>query len=346
MGMADPTGSEGIYVFRRDATRGALTAIQTIGAVNPTFLALDRSERFLFCVNEVREFRREQSGAVTSYAIDSETGALRLISQVASGGGNPCHLSISGDGRFLLVANHEAGSVAVFPIAADGQLSDRVDLHVDQPADERQSHAHFITADPDGRFVLATNTGTDRISVYRQDEGTGRLTAHTPPFETTHPGGSPRHLAFSPSGRHVFVNGEGDLTLSVLRYDPAAGTLDYRRHVDTVPDDAAKQGHSTAQMLAHPDGPFVYVANRGPDTIAIIRFDEASERLTPVAFESTRGRTPRNFQFDPGGRWLYTANQNSNSIHLFSLDPSTGALRHRGQVATVPAPTCLLFTRT
>ncbi len=198
------------------------------------------------------------------------------------------------------------------------------DLQPDEPVDERQSHVHFASQDPSGRFVLTTNTGTDRVRVRRFDAANGRLVANAAQFGATHRGGSPRHLAFSSSGRHVFTNGEADLTLSLFRFDPDTGALALLGHVPTVPPGTGGAGHSTAHMLAHPDGRFVYVANRGSDTIAILAFDEARETLTPIGYEPTRGMTPRYFQLAPGGHELYVANQNSATIERFLVDREAG----------------------
>ena len=343
MGMTGPTGSEGIYVLARDRETGALTKVGSTASVNPSFLTLDRAGRFLFAVNEVRDFDGAGSGAVSSFALDRDTGSLRFLSQVASGGGNPCHLSLSHDGRHLLVANHEAGTVAVIPVSEDGLLSPLVDLRQDEAVDHRRAHAHFITPDPTGAFVLSADTGTDRVMIYRQDGPSGRLVAHDPPWGQTHPGGSPRHLAFDPTGKYLFANGEADLTLSVFRFDATAGRLDYAGSRRTVDDGVDTEGHSTAQMLVHPSGRFVYVANRGTDTIAVFRFDAASADMALLALVPTRGQTPRNFEIDPSGAWLYVANQNSDAIESFAIDAATGALRHVGRAATVPAPTCIRF---
>lgn len=343
MGMTGPTGSEGIHVFARDRQTGGLTRVGGAASVNPSFLTLDRAGRFLFAVNEVRDFDGGESGAVSSFALDRETGSLQFVSQVASGGGNPCHLTLSPDGRFLLVANHEAGTVAVIPVAEDGVLSPFVDLHQDAAVDHRRPHAHFITPDPTGTFVVAADTGTDRVMVYRQDKATGRLVPNDPPWGETHRSGSPRHLAFHPSGDYLFANGESDLTLSVFRYDAVAGRLDYIVSRRTVDDRVDTEGHSTAQMLVHPSGRFVYVANRGTDTIAVFRFEAASADLVLLELVPTRGQTPRNFEIDPSGAWLYVANQNSDGIECFAIDATTGTLHHAGRAATVPAPTCIRF---
>jgi 6-phosphogluconolactonase len=348
MGMTGPTGAEGIYVFRQDPATGALAHRQTVpGVVNPSFLALDPGERFLFAVNETRETDGAETGAVSSFALDAHTGVPRFLSQQHSGGSNPCHLAVSPDGRFLLVANHEHGRVAVLPIDDAGRLAPATDIRQDEPRDpagQRRPHAHFVTPDPEGQFVLSTDTGTDRISVYRLDPLAGRLKPNQPPWGETHPGGSPRHLAFHPSGRYLYANGEADLTLSVFAYAAASGSLTPRQHLSTIPDGVIGR-LSTAQIAAHPNGRFVYVSNRGHDSIAIFRIDPTTGEATRIANEPTRGQTPRNFALDPDGRFLYVANQNSASIVCFRVDQATGLLAATGHVAEVPAPTCILFTR-
>ena len=344
MGMVGPTGSAGIYVFRRDSDSGALTPLgRSDPVVNPSFLILDRAGRFVFAVSEIREFRGQPHGAISSFALEPDTGRLSLLSQVSSGGGNPCHLSLSVDERFLLVANHEGGSLAVLPVSENGVLGEPVSVHVDEAVDDRKPHTHFVRPDADGRFILSTNTTTDRISVFRLDETTGQLTLNDPPWGRTHPGGSPRHLDFTTSGSVLLANGEADLTLSLFRYDRERGRLEHVHQAPTVPEGTDVRGHSTAQMLVHPQGRHVYVANRGTDSIAIFDLDEARGTLSRVGLQSTLGRTPRNFQIDPSGTHLYVANQNSDSIECFAIDPASGGLSHRGRVATVPAPTCIQF---
>jgi 6-phosphogluconolactonase len=345
--MTGPTGAEGIYVYRRDPDTGALEHLHTIpDIVNPAFLALDPTERFLYSVNETLDSDGEPTGAVSAFALDPVTGLPRFLNRVHSGGGNPCHLAVAPSGRHLIVANHEHARVALFPIGEDARLSQLTDLHQDAPRDPdngRRPHAHCVLFDPTGRFLVSSDTGTDRVMVYRFDTAAGRLTPHTPPWAETHPGGSPRHLAFHPTGRYLYANGEADLTLSVFAYDAARGELDYRQHVSTVP--AGTTGRlSTAQMQAHPNGRFVYVANRGHDSIAIIRIAEASGQATWIGTEPTRGSTPRYFAIDPEGRFLYVGNQNSRSIIPFRIDEATGLLAATEHLTAVPAPTCIAFT--
>ncbi len=344
------TGSDGIYLFEHDTESGALRHVHTVeGVVNPSFHALDRGEGVLFAVNELREFDGRAAGAVSSFTIDRDTGVPRLVSQVPSGGTNPCHLSVSRCGRFLLVANHGTATVAVSPIDEQGRLSPPVDLRTDEPTDtsgQRPPHAHFVSPDLGGDFVLSTDTGTDRIMIYRLNAERGRLVPNDPGWGETHVGGSPRHLAFHPSGRFLYANGEADLTLSVFRYDADRGTLHHLQHLSTVPGGVNTHGYSTAQIVVHPKGRFVYVSNRGHDSIAIFEIDEVSGTAIRIAVESTSGQTPRNFMIDPAGRFLYVANQDSGTIACFSIDPGNGLLARTERPARVPAPSCIVFTTT
>lgn len=346
MGMTGPTGSEGIYLFQQDPATGALTHRHTLaGIINPSFLALAVSGRFLFAVNEIRDYEGQSTGAVSSFAIDPQTGVPSFISQTSSGGANPCHLSVTLDGKYLLVANHEDARLAVLPITSDGALGAATDIRQNQPHDPangRQPHAHFVITDPAGRFILSTDTGTDRIAIDRLDSATGRLIPHEPAWGATHQGGSPRHLAFHPSGNYLYANGEADLTVSVFDYDAAAGKLTYRQQASTLPPGVTGQ-LSTAQIAAHPNGHFVYVSNRGHDSIAIFGIEQGSGRVTLLANAPTGGRTPRNFALDPAGQFLYVANQNSESIVCFRVNQETGMLTPTDQLAHVPAPTCVLF---
>jgi 6-phosphogluconolactonase len=345
MGMGGPTGSPGIYLFRQDQETGQLTHLHTTeGVLNPSFLALHPRRRFLFAVNESLQAEGEASGAASSFAVDPATGALRFLSRQATGGGNPCHLCTDPSGRFLLVANHEQGRVSVLGIGEDGRLGPLTDVHqheASDPSGRRTPHAHFVTPDPGGRFILGTDTGVDRVFVYRLDPATGRLSLNDPPWGETHAGAGPRHLAFHPAGRYLYANGEADLTLTAFAYDGERGALTALQTVSTLPEGAS--GGSTAQVVVEPSGRFVYVSNRGHDSIAVFAIDQATGRVARVGNEPTRGRTPRNFNVDPAGRFLYVANQNSDSIVCFRIDGATGRLEATGHAVAVPAPTCLLF---
>jgi len=339
--------SEGIYVYRRDPESGTLTLIHTIREADPSFLAFDPSKRLLFAVSEMREFAGEGMGEAVSFAIDQETGNLTPLSRQSTHGGEPCHLTTDPSGRYLLVANHEHGRVAVLPIEPDGTLKPFSDLRQHEgsgPGPTQQGpHAHFVTFDPTGRRVLVNDKGIDKVMISRLDASAGKLMPADPPFASLHAGAAPRHLAFHPNGRFAYVNGEADMTVTAFAYDPERGAFSELHHLSTLPEGATGERLSTAQILVDPSGRFVYVSNRGHDSIAIFAIDQQTGRLTAVGHASTGGRTPRNFAIDPSGAFLYAANQNSDTIVHFRRDAQTGQLTPTGQVTEVGAPVCILF---
>lgn len=343
-----PRSGAGISIYHQDPQSGVLTHRQSYGdVVNPSFLAFDPRRQFLFAVNETKDYQGRPSGAVSSFAINPADGSLRFLSRQPTEGGDPCHLCTDPTGRFLLVANHEDGSVAVLPVAEDGRLSPVSDRqqHVGSGPGPTQTgpHAHFVTFDPAGRVIMVPDKGMDKVILYRLDPAGRRLVPGEPAFGQLHAGAAPRHLAFHPNGRYAYVNGEADMTITAFAYDAEQGALTPLHYLSTLPAGAGREHVSTAQILVEPNGRFVYVSNRGHDTIAMFAIDPATGRLTATGHVATGGRTPRNFAIDPAGRFLYAANQSTDSIVCFRLDPVSGALTPTGSVINTGAPVCILF---
>jgi 6-phosphogluconolactonase len=346
----DPGRSEGIYVFARDPGSGRLEPRHTVReVVNPSFLAFDPRERFLFAVNETKSYEGKEQGAVSSFALDPSSGDLTFLSRQPTGGGDPCHLGTDPTGRYLFVANHEHGNVAVLPVGEDGRLGPMTDLRQHEgsgPGPTQQGpHAHFVTTDPTGRFVMVVDKGIDRVMVYRLDAAAGKLVPNDPPHGQLHAGAAPRHIAFHPNGRFAYVNGEADMTVTAFAYDGGRGAFEELHHLPTLPEGASGGRFSTAQIVIEPSGRYVYVSNRGHDTIAIFAIDQASGRLRALGHEPTGGRTPRNFNVEPSGEYLYAANQNSDTIVQFRIDRASGQLARTGEVTPVGSPVCILFSR-
>jgi len=342
-----PLGSaEGIAVFRFDADTGELDPVQTVpGVVNPSWLNLDGREQILFAVNE------EDEGRVSAFARDAATGTLRPLNDQISHGAAPCYVSLDPSGRYVLVANYSGGTVAVLPVAADGRLEAATCVIQYQGSsirpEQEGSHPHMIRPSVDGRFVLATDLGTDQVRVYQLDTSTGQLAPNEEgtPVVPEHPGAGPRHFAFAASGRTLYVINELDSTVTVYDYTPERGELHARQVVSTLPDgvDGPAIGNSCAHIAVSPDGRFVYGSNRGHDSIAIWEVENGSGELRPVGHESTRGKTPRGFSLDPTGSWLLVANQESDTIVPFRRDPGSGLLTAAGPVTQTPSPVAILF---
>ena len=338
--------SEGIYLYRLDAGNGALSHVgTTAGVENPSYLALDPARRFLYAVNETMSFEGEPGGGITSFAVDGATGALTPINRRPTLGGAPCYVTVDRTGRNVLVANYMGGNVVVFQADAEGRLSPATDDRRHEgrgPNPERQEgpHAHMIALDPEERFALAADLGLDKIMVYRFDAERGSLTPNDPAAAELHPGAGPRHFAFHPDGRRVYVINELDSTVTVFGYDAREGALRAVQTLSTLPE--GFDGHSQcADIHVHPSGRFLYGSNRGHDSIVVYAIDAATGQLTRIGHQSTGGAWPRNFAIDPTGTFLLVANQRSDTVHTLRIDGETGQLEPTGHVAEIPAPVCL-----
>ncbi len=338
--------SEGIYVYRLDNETGALEYSSSItGVVNPSFLDVHPSGRYLFAVNEIGDYEGKPSGAVTAFYIHGSSGELSFLNQRPTGGGAPCHLSIDATGKYILVANYGGGSVAAFPIGKDGRLGEASDFVQHQGSSVNQNrqsepHAHAIMIDNENRFAFAPDLGLDKILIYQLDLESGKLNTNTQPWARVHPGAGPRHLDFHPNGKYAYVINELDSTFTAFRYEADTGSLTEIQTISTLPEDFDGTSHC-ADVHVHPSGKFLYGSNRGHDSIAICTIDEKTGMLSYVGCESTQGKAPRNFTLNPEGTFLLAANQSTNTIVTFAIDTDTGKLSETGNVAEVPTPVCL-----
>jgi 6-phosphogluconolactonase len=344
------TNSKGIYAFRFDTSSGQLTPVGLAAETgDPSFLAISKNEKFLYAVNEVGNFEGKKSGGVTAFALDHKTGKLTQLNQVASGGADPCYVSLDQSGKYVLVANYTGGNVSAFPLGADGKLraaSSFIQHSGTGPNKERQEgpHAHYIAASSDNKFVFAVDLGLDEVLIYRFDAAKGTLSASEPPFAKVEAGSGPRHLAIAPNQKFAYVVNELKSTVTAFAFDAKKGTFSVLQTLSTLPKDFSGN-NDTAEIVVHPSGKFVYASNRGHDSIAVFSIDQAKGTLTYTGDFSVKGKTPRNFALDPSGNFLLAANQESNNIVVFRIDRATGALTATGQVVDAPAPVDIVFAR-
>jgi len=337
--------SQGIYRFAFDPATGAMTEpVLAAETKNPSFLALHPNGRFLYAVGEVSSFGGAKTGSVSAFAIDAKTGDLVLLNQQSSEGAGPCHLVVDKTGSHVLVANYGGGTVAALPIEADGRLRPASSVRVHEgsgPNKGRQEkpHAHGIYLDAAERFALSPDLGADRVFVYRFDPAKGTLEPHgAAPLD---PGSGPRHLAFHPTGKYLYVINELLSTVTAFSYDAEKGALAKLQTVSALP--AGFSGESwTAEVAVSPDGRFVYGSNRGDDSLAVFRVDAASGRLTAVGHAPVGGKTPRHFTIDPTGGFILVAHQGSGGVAVLRRDPSTGMPTPAGAPVKVDKPVCLL----
>jgi 6-phosphogluconolactonase len=342
--------SRGIYLARLDLATGRLSAPElTAESENPSFLALHPDRALLFAANEIGTFEGQKAGSVSAFAIDDATGRLRALNRASSRGADPCHLVVDRSGRNLLVANYSGGSVASLPIGPDGQLrpASAFVQHAGSSANpnrQKAPHAHAVGLDGGNRLALVADLGLDKLLLYRFDADRGTLAPSDPPSAPLKPGAGPRHFAFHPDGKRLYVVNEIDLTVTAFAFSAETGALTEQQTLSTQPAGfVIRPEDSTAEIAVHPGGRFLYASNRGTDTIAVFSIEAATGRLAPVAHVPTGGRTPRNFAIDPSGRYLLAANQKSDSVVVFRIDPETGRLTPAGSTIEVGAPVCLVF---
>lgn len=340
--------SQGIYLCEFDAETGQLGPAQlAVRTRNPTFLALDSTGRLIYAVNEIDDFGGRKSGAVSAFRLDPGTGRLTFINEQPSGGSGPCHLAVARNGKCLLVANYGSGSVAVLPLESDGRLdkpSASIQHHGSSINPQRQEgpHAHFITWDPENLRVLTCDLGLDRVLLYVLNPAKLDLTPNDPPFFDVKPGSGPRHLAFAPSGRFVYVLNEIASTLTCCSYEPQSGRVEEFQTASTLPE-AFRSVNTCAEIQVHPSGKFIYASNRGHNSIAVFAVDQRTGRVRLVQNEPSGGKTPRHFSLDPTARWLLAENQDSDGVSVFSVEAASGRLAPAGISQQIGAPVCAVF---
>ncbi|WP_299459646.1 lactonase family protein [uncultured Gimesia sp.] len=341
--------SKGIYQLLLDCETGKLSHAGITEQVdNPSFLAIHPNQKFLYAVNEIGDFQGQKAGAVSSFAIDAETGGLTFLNQQSSRGADPCHLVVDATGKFVLVANYTGGSICSLPIRKNGKLKESVSFsqHAGSsvnPARQTAPHAHSINLYKKNHHAIVADLGLDQLLVYRFTPSDGSLQPNSIPGFKLPPGSGPRHFTFHPTGKWGYVINELNLTITAMNYDAMNGSFEEIQTISTVPQGTSLKGNSTAEVQVHPSGKFLYGSNRGPNSLAMYRINEQTGKLTSIGYQSTSGAIPRNFKIDPTGKFLLAANQDTHNVVVFRIDQETGLLQKTGHEISVPKPVCIKF---
>lgn len=295
-----------IVSFERNELTGELTrrAVTSCPA-EPAIMTLAPSGKFLFT-------SLRSSGQLASFRIDAKTGELTLLS-VAAGGADPAFLLADRQGRFLLSAYYEANQVCVHTIDIEGKLSSQPIQTI--PTAEK---AHGIALDSSNHIALVPHTGSNRIDQFFFDAGTGRLRSADPPYTATPLEYHPRHIAIHPNDRWAYANNEAGDSLTFYTLDLRTARLQPIQTLKTIPEPFDGQRNATARCEMTRDGRFVYVANRGHDSIAGFAVDPATGRLTSLGQTPTE-KTPRSLTIDARARFLYAAGQDSGRIAAYRI---------------------------
>jgi 6-phosphogluconolactonase len=341
----------GFSVARFNTVTGTLTRPEFVEeAEAPSFFVVHPDGKHIYACNSIDTWQGRPEGSISAYAVDAKTGKLTQLNRKPSGGAEPCYVSLDRTGRYVLEANYNGGNVSVFRIEPDGSLGERTAFDQEtgssvNPDRQNRSYAHCIVVDPGNRFALACNLGADKVFVYRFNASDGALTPNDPPAVALKPGSGPRHITFHPNGKFAFVINELASTITAFRWDPEKGTLTELQTISTLPADF-KGFNTCAEIQVHPNGKFLYGTNRGHNSLAAFAIDIDTGRLTFIECASTRGKMPRNFTFDPGGKWILLSNHDSDNAVVFRVDDRTGRPDLTGQPVEVPNPFCLRFLAT
>lgn len=330
-----PGGSEGIYRATVDPVSGRLSEpVLAAKAENPSYVALHPNGKSLYAVLEFT------GGEVASFSIEPD-GKLKPLNKQSWNGGGPCHASLDRDGRWLLASAYGGGSLACFPIESDGNLGSAVSVfqnHGAGPNHERQDGPHMHSAFFAGSHVFACDLGTDQILVF--DSAKGHMAPAATPYVKTEPGGGPRHLAFHPNGKTIYANLE--MGNAVCAYTWDGTTMKLEQTLKTLPAGTDEKGKTTAAIACHPNGKWLFVSNRGHDSIAVFSISKDG-RLKQVEIAPAGVKEPRGMAIDPSGNWLVVAGQNSNDLVSLRIDLKTGKLSETVSRVKVGTPVCVAF---
>ena len=333
-----------IDIYRLDMATFKLTQVAQVAnpPPQPSFFAWASSGKFAYSVDE------SDNGRVVAYSVNTATGMLTRLNDVQAFGVGPTYIALDRSGKWALTASwaeDRPASISVVGIGSDG----KVILGPNTPAaahgtpfDSRSfsvnGHAHFITTDPSNKFVFASINGEQYIAQYKFDATTGKLTENNPfkAVRTPTPA-DPRHLDFHPNGKFLYAGNESASSVTVFSFDSSTGLLTQVQDISTLPAGFAMP-NTTAQILVHKSGKFLYISNRGHDSIAMFSVDQTTGMLKLLGHQMV-GVHPRNFNFDPTGTLLLVANRengtNNGTVVIYKVDQTTGMLQQVGSPTVV-----------
>jgi 6-phosphogluconolactonase (cycloisomerase 2 family) len=336
---------------RFDTKTGGLTMIGPVASVpRPTWSVKHPRLPILYVANEDGN-DGTKNGSVYAFRIDPKSGALTKIGEADAGGAGTTHLALDSRSMTLVASNYGGGSVATIPILRDGNLGKAVSVVAASGSGphrrQAKPHAHSAQVDPSGHYVVVADLGADRLFVYPFDGKKRTLDADAAGRARDYvaaPGSGPRHFAFHPNGRFLYLVTELTADIQTLGWDAAAGRFSLLQSQSTNEKPDTPQS-SASEILVSRDGRFVYAGNRGENSLLVYAVDPSTGHLSLVQRIGSGGETPWSFSLDPSGRWLLVANEKSDRLSTFAVDRASGRLRDTGHAATSPKPVSISFTR-
>lgn len=329
--------AEGIYTLYQNPEDGSLKIGETVAEItNPSFVKVSKDSKNLYAVSELGE-KDAASGFVYSYKIN-EDDSLTEIGKISSEGFAPCHIAMDKTGNYVFVSNYVGGVVVLYERNTEGVLFKKQQL---QFGNSKESHPHSVNISADNKHAYIADLGNDKIWIYDFDAAKGKLTPHKQVFAALENGAGPRHLAFSKNEGFLYSINELNSTVGSFKV-LGNGGLRLVQNISSLPK-GFEGKNSAADIHLHPSGEFLYVSNRGHNSIASYKIEGNTGKLSQIEFTSSSGKTPRNFAIAPNGNYLYVANQDSNSIVTFKIDAETGKLNPILEPIKVKTPVCIEF---
>jgi 6-phosphogluconolactonase len=333
--------SKGIYAWKFDSKDGAIVPLGLMAETpQPAHLWIAPNGKTLYTVNW------ETVGGVSAYRIDPKSGALSFLNKTSAHGAQPNQVVVDPSGRVAVTVNYTSGSLAAYELEPDGRLGEAfyVDQHTGKPLSPKQPgpKQHGIQFSKDNKFMYIADLGLDRVYSYHFDAAAPSITPCATPYVETHAGAGPRRVQMSPDGKFLYVDHETDSEVGVYTIDGC--TLKEIQTIGTVPDDARAK-NTTAELVISADGKFLYVGNRGHNSVSVFAIDRKTGMLTLKENVPSGGRTPRNVRIDPTGNWFFAANENGGNITEFKLDKKSGHLTASGVTAPINTPGGIYFLK-
>jgi 3-carboxymuconate cyclase len=337
-------GSGGIHIYELDTSDGKLKDTgHTANVDNPSYLTFSKDGKYLYSVIEDEVFNGENGGGAAAFSIDRTDGKLTLLNTMPTKGKAPCFVSVGSLNKNVLTANYNEGTVSLFQVREDGSLAPVSDIVIHNgtgPNKNRQemAHAHFADFTPDERYVCAVDLGIDQIRVYGIKNGRFVFQSSLP----LKPGSGPRHMVFHPNGEYAYIVTELNSEVVVLKYSCDDCGFKVLQYISALPEGYEGESYSAAIEVSR-DGRFLYVSNRGHDSIAVFKIEDRTGNLSLICHCPSGGKWPRDFAIDPTGRYLFTANQFSNNISAFKIDHESGKLTLMDHAVKIQNPVCIKF---
>ncbi len=337
-------GSRGIYRSSFDAETGQLSAPElAMELESPSFFHIAPDGKSLYAVSE-----NNQEGGVYSFRLNPATGKLSDQVSLTSGGATACHISTDHKNQFAVVSNYFGGSFAFYKLRPNGSLDSRIAhfpipvIKIDGVDREARGHCGFF--DATGTLAFTCDAGQDKVHIYKVDREKGTVTPNDPPYLAMPALSAPRHIHIAPDNKVAFVNGERDMTVNVVKLDVAANRFEVLQSLSTLrASEKVEPGYSTAECRIHPNGKFVYVSNRGHNTIAAFQYDAAAMKLSPAGHITGDINIPRNFNITPCGKWMLIASQDGGKVGVYQIDQATGLAQETANSIKIDRCICVKF---